>query len=212
VKISQLAQRSNVPVATIKFYLREKLLHDGALTSPTQAQYDETHMQRLALVRALLGPAGLSVAATRELLSRIEAPPEGQHDLLGVAHNALNPPAPDDVDLARVQELMQRWGWQIDEKDRDSQAALATALKGLEAAGFQLPDGILDVYARSMAEVAEVEIANTPLDSAEAAVRYVILGTVLVEPLILALRRLAEQDASGRRFGSASSTGRTDRE
>ncbi|MET0693352.1 MAG: MerR family transcriptional regulator, partial [Propionibacteriaceae bacterium] len=60
-----------------------------------------------------------------------------------------------------------------------------------------------DVYARSMAEVAEVEIANTPLDSAEAAVRYVILGTVLIEPLILALRRLAEQDASGRRFGSA---------
>jgi hypothetical protein len=32
-------------------------------------------------------------------------------------------------------------------------------------------------------------------------VRYVVLGTVLVEPLILALRRLADQEASARRFG-----------
>jgi hypothetical protein len=34
-------------------------------------------------------------------------------------------------------------------------------------------------------------------------VRYVVLGTVLVEPLLLALRRLAQQDASRRRFGPA---------
>ena len=33
-----------------------------------------------------------------------------------------------------------------------------------------------------------------------AAVRYVVLGTVLIEPLILALRRVAEQEASARRF------------
>jgi hypothetical protein len=28
-----------------------------------------------------------------------------------------------------------------------------------------------------------------------------VLGTVLIEPLLLALRRLAEQEASARRFG-----------
>jgi len=33
-------------------------------------------------------------------------------------------------------------------------------------------------------------------------VRYVVLGTVLVEPLLLALRRLAQQSASHERFGS----------
>ncbi len=42
-----------------------------------------------------------------------------------------------------------------------------------------------------------------PTDSAAAAVRYVVLGTVLVEPLLLALRRMAQQEISGRRFGSS---------
>ena len=35
-----------------------------------------------------------------------------------------------------------------------------------------------------------------PTESAAAAVRYVVLGTVLVEPVLLALRRLAQQEAS----------------
>jgi hypothetical protein len=34
-----------------------------------------------------------------------------------------------------------------------------------------------------------------------AAVRYVVLGPMLVEPLLLALRRVAEQIASAKRFG-----------
>ena len=36
----------------------------------------------------------------------------------------------------------------------------------------------------------------------EAAGRYTVLGTILVEPLLLALRRLAQTDASARRFGT----------
>jgi hypothetical protein len=52
-----------------------------------------------------------------------------------------------------------------------------------------------------MRQIAQFEIDNLPTDSPTAAVRYVVLGTVLIEPLILALRRLAEQEASARRFG-----------
>jgi DNA-binding transcriptional MerR regulator len=201
VRISQLAAATDVPVATIKFYLREHLLHDGELTSPTQAQYDESHVRRLQLVRALLGPGGLTVAAARELLRHIDDPPESRHDLLGVAHHAVLRPVPDDLDLEAAGQLIQRWDWQIDERDRDTPAALADALRGLADAGFTLPEGALDRYAKVMAEVAEAEIADLPTESAEAAVRYVVLGTVLVEPLLLALRRLAQQDASRRRFG-----------
>ena len=65
MRISELSRESGVPVATIKFYLRERLLPDGVLTSATQAQYDETHVARLRLVRALIGPGGLSIAAAR---------------------------------------------------------------------------------------------------------------------------------------------------
>ena len=41
-----------------------------------------------------------------------------------------------------------------------------------------------------------------PTESAAEAVRYVVLGTVLPEPLMLALRRMAQQEASARRFGA----------
>jgi hypothetical protein len=75
------------------------------------------------------------------------------------------------------------------------------ALRALDEAGFELPRGALDVYSDHMRQIAQFEIDNLPTDSPTAAVRYVVLGTVLIEPLILALRRLAEQEASARRFG-----------
>jgi hypothetical protein len=52
-----------------------------------------------------------------------------------------------------------------------------------------------------MRQIAQYEIDSVPADSPTAAVSYVVLGTVLIEPPILALRRLAQAEASARRFG-----------
>jgi DNA-binding transcriptional MerR regulator len=201
VRISQLSAASGVPVATIKFYLREHLLHDGRLTSPTQARYDESHVRRLRLIRALVGGAGLSISAVRELLDGVDAPPDSGHDLLGIAHHALAKPVARDTDTAGVQAMLERWGWGSEGCDDTGKAAVAEALEGVRSAGLDLPEGVLDTYAAAMYEVADAELASVPTDSAESAVRYVVLGTVLVEPLLLALRRLAQQSASFQRFG-----------
>ena len=171
MRISELSSRTGIPVATIKFYLRENLLHDGVRTAATQAQYDESHAARLHLVRALLGPGGLSVAAAHRVIQAIEQPPESMHELLGVAHTAIAGPSLDD------------------------------ALRAIDGAGFVLPEGALEVYTEHMRQIAQFEIDHVPTDSPAAAVRYVVLGTVLFEPLILALRRQAEVEASARRFG-----------
>ena len=171
MRISALSAQTGIPVATIKFYLRENLLHEGIRTAATQAQYDESHVARLRLIRALLGPGGLSIAAAHRVIGAIEEPPESLHELLGVAATAVTGPN------------------------------LKDALRGLDEAGFELPEGALDVYTEHMRQISQFEIDNVPTDSPTAAVRYVVLGTVLVEPLILALRRQAEQEASGRRFG-----------
>lgn len=37
--------------------------------------------------------------------------------------------------------------------------------------------------------------------------RYVVLGTVLIEPVLLALRRLAQQEVSGKLFARVGSPG-----
>jgi DNA-binding transcriptional MerR regulator len=170
MRISELSSRTGIPVATIKFYLRENLLHQGVRTAATQAQYDESHVVRLRLIRALLGPGGLSVAAAHRVIRAVEEPPDSVHELLGVAANAVARPSVQD------------------------------ALRALDEAGFELPEGAREFYADHMRQIAEFEIANVPTDSPTAAVRYVVLGTVLIEPLILALRRLAEQEASARRL------------
>jgi DNA-binding transcriptional MerR regulator len=202
VRISQLADETAVPVATIKYYLREGLLHEGQLTSATQAIYGESHVRRLRLIRALVGGAGLSIAATRELLAGVDSPPDSGHDLLGIAHHALAPSLPAPVDIAAVDELLADWGWDARAVDYDGKAAVAEALEGLRAVDFEFPEGLLSVYASAMHSVASAEIAGVPTESAESAVRYVVLGTVLVEPLLLALRRLAQQSASLERFGA----------
>lgn len=204
MRISELSRATGVPTATIKYYLREKLLHEGVLTSATQAQYDGTHVARLRLIRALLGPGGLSVAKVRPVLEAVDRADTPGNELLGVAHCALVDPADPDRDLCRVTAILQRWGWSVAAKDRDSQAALLDALEAIDAAGFTMPPAALDGYAQAMLQVATMEIDNLPTESPEAAVRYVVLGTVLNEPLILALRRLAEQHVSTERFGRSS--------
>jgi hypothetical protein len=78
---------------------------------------------------------------------------------------------------------------------------LEDALRALDEAGFQLPEGALEVYTDHIRQIAQFEIDNVPTESPAAAVRYVVLGTVLLEPVILALRRAAEEEASARRFG-----------
>ena len=201
MRISELSTQTGVPVATIKFYLRESLLPEGVRTSATQAQYDESHVARLRLIRALLGPGGLSVAAAHRVIQAIEEPPASVHELLGVAARAVARPGVVTDGDPRVEELMQRCAWQIDEKDHPTYAVLEEALQALDEAGFELPEGALDVYVKHMRQIAEYEIENVPTDSPTAAVRYVVLGTVLIEPVILALRRLAQAEASARRFG-----------
>ncbi len=195
MRISELSRAAGVPVATIKYYLREKLLSEGVLTSPTQAQYDAGHVDRLQLIRALLGPGGLSVAAVGRVLQAIDDPPPAMHELLGAAHEASAECVDAPVDRTAAVSLCERLGWRVS-PDCEGVRRLAESLAGIEAAGFAVPEGMIEHYAATMRSVAEAEIAGTPTGPVEDVVRYVVLGTVLVEPLLLALRRLAQQDVA----------------
>ena len=150
MRISELSQASGVPVATIKYYLREGLLHEGQLTSATQAQYDQSHLARLRLVRALLGAGGLSVAAARDVLDRLAQPPASMHDLLGEVQHLLGPRVDDEVDTRAAESVIERMGWRLETTDPAPVRRLAAALAALDAADFTLPeDDVLD-YARAI--------------------------------------------------------------
>ena len=199
VRISELSRTTGVSVPTIKFYLREGLLAPGRATSATQAQYDETHVARLRLVRALVDVAGLPLASVRSVTAAVDDPP-AVHDLLGVAHDALPPRVGDDVDVARAREVVDALGWQVFDAST-AMRQLARALDALDALGLLADVGTIVRYGRAVEPVAAAEVAEVPTTSPADAVTFVVAGTALYEPVLLALRRLAQQHASAARFG-----------
>lgn len=202
MRISELSERSGVPVATIKYYLREKVLPEGERSSPTQASYGEPHVQRLGVIRALVD-AGVGIAGVRKVVAVLEDPPRNPYDLLGAANAAVTPAVSGDIDLAEAEVLLERMGGSRSACFPEQIAAVAHALAALDRAGFTVPPTVMESYLEHLSALAEAELAATPDTSVEDAVRYVVLGTALVEPLILALRRVAEQIAASRRFGSS---------
>jgi DNA-binding transcriptional MerR regulator len=198
VRISELARQTGVPVATIKYYLREGLLHPGEATAATQADYDESHARRLTLIRALLQVGRLSVASIREVLGALDHS-GSMHDALGAVHGAL-PPHADDVEPVRARALAKDLGWRV-HPDGPAGRQLEHALQTLDAVGYPVSDERLQVYAQAARDVAECDVASVPATSPEEAATTVIVGTVLYEPVLLALRRMAHEAVSAERFG-----------
>ncbi|WP_426561518.1 MerR family transcriptional regulator [Angustibacter sp. McL0619] len=202
MRISGLAAATGVPVATIKFYLREGLLPQGEATAPTQATYDDRHVQRLRLVRSLVEVAGLSLAQVRRVVASIDNPPSTWHQLLGVAHWAavgLGDGLDDDVDVSAARSLVDELGWHIDPRS-PALAQLQRAISGLADSGLTMTPEHVRAYAEAAHDVAELDVDSVPTTSPAAAARHVVLGTLLREPLLLSLRRLAHEDVSASRF------------
>lgn len=201
MRISELAARSGVPVGTIKFYLREGLLPPGRATSRTTAEYEDAHVERLRLVRALTDAGGLGIAAIRRVVEVIDAPPPSRLDLLATAQDALL--AGDAAGHAGADrgEAARRWaesrGWTVCVGD-PLLARLGRAWAACEQAGIDVDAELMDRYAEAMGQVALADLDSVPAE-AEGAVRRVIIGTVMLEPVLLTLRMMAQREESIRR-------------
>lgn len=196
-------------VPTIKFYVREGLLPAGELTSPNQASYGETHVQRLRLIRALLDVGGLSVAAIREVIVAVDDVEKPVHKLLGTAASRMVPRYGREpgtgMDEARksVADLIEARGWRA-HADSPAAESLATALAALEEVGHGAFAEVLGAYADAAEGVARADVDYVAHHVArEELVESVVVGTVIGDAIFSALRRLAQMDVSNRAFGPA---------
>ncbi|HEY2204405.1 MAG TPA: MerR family transcriptional regulator [Pseudonocardia sp.] len=204
--MAELSDRSGVPVATIKYYLREGLLPPGERTGPNQARYGSGHVRRLRLVRALLDVGGLSVAAVREVLAAVDTR-AAMHGVLGLAQRNLELRA-GQVDeqakewaVERVQGLAARRGWPVKPDDPVVESLVAT-LATLHSLGRTELVDRLDSYAELADRMAELDLSTLGgLPDRETVVEAAVVGTVLGDTLFAALRRLAQHHASARSFG-----------
>ncbi|MFD4375897.1 MerR family transcriptional regulator [Streptomyces sp. NPDC058486] len=213
MRIGELSRRTGVSVPTIKFYVREGLLPAGRLTSPNQAAYDEAHVRRLRLIRALIDVGGLSVAAVREVIAAVDDPGRPIHGLLGEAADRMVPryggePSEDgeeDTGLVeareRVDALLREREWRC-YPDSPAAEALAVALAALGSVGHERFAEALDDYADAAERVARADLEYVARHvTREDLVESVAVGMVLGDALFAALRRLAQIDASARHFG-----------
>ncbi|MER7712274.1 MerR family transcriptional regulator [Streptomyces werraensis] len=220
MRISELSRRSGVSIPTIKYYLRDGLLPAGRPTAANQAEYDEDHVRRLRLIRSLIGVRGLSVSATRDVLAAVDEQQGDMHLLLGLVLGALpversgRPPRRDDAaepagagaaagDAAQdVAALTAEMGWKTSPNPPAAQV-VAETLETMRALGVDYDWRSLVPYAELADRAARLDLdqlrdAGDPLQQAERAV----LLTVLLEPALLALRRLAQEHHSALRFGN----------
>lgn len=232
MKISELSARTGLPVGTLKFYLREGVVPPGRRTSRTAAEYDDSHVERVLLVRALTDAGGLGIAAVQRILSVIDAPePAARLDVLATAQDALLSEGPTATDLSgagttgtgtgtgaaagtgadaaeatdpvgRARTWAEARGWSTFPEDL-ALARLDRAWQACEQAGVEADEELLHRYADAMEQVAAVDVGAVPEGAADA-VRRVIVGTVMLEPVLAALRLMAQREVSMRDAGSRS--------
>ncbi|MFI6092705.1 MerR family transcriptional regulator [Streptomyces sp. NPDC051218] len=216
MRLAELSTRSGVSTATIKYYLREGLLPPGRRVTATQAEYDEEHLRRLRLVRALIQVGRVPIASAREVLTALEDDSLDHNSRLGTAVWALpHGPGPteDDphTDAARrtVDALLERLDWENAQAygaHSPAYGMLVTAVATLARLGYPCSVDDLAPYARAGRQLAVSDLDLIErYESSEEQLQAAVALTVLYEPVLLALRRIAQAEESNHRFGQGTS-------
>ncbi len=203
MKISALSEATDVPIATLKFYLREGLLHPGESLSRTQARYDQAHVERVRLIRALSESGGLSLAAIGRVLDTLDVAQPAADQVVATTQRSLvrataaSDETPDQsaVQADRVHQLLEHLGWTISPTD-GTIIMLEKAWQSLDDAGFELTTHELDGYAEAIEQLARIDLQTLPAQDTTAAVRQLMLSTVLLGQFFRVLRMMAQQHLS----------------
>jgi DNA-binding transcriptional MerR regulator len=210
MKISELSQATQTPVPTIKFYIRQGLVPAGERTSRNQAEYGTQHVERLALIRALQEAAGLRLDTIARALHAADTAKE--HFVIAAIDALDRPVASPAADTASevysgaervLLGIIKRRAWKLTARDVSVRAAI-NALVVVKQWFMDEDENALEPYVEAADRLAQVEIPDDwqPDASREAALKYALLGTVLFEPLILALRRMAHVARTRKVVGS----------
>ena len=212
MKIAGLSTTTGVSVATLKFYLRKGLLLPGKATAINQAEYDDTHVRRVKLIRSLVDLGRLSIAEVGRVLGAVDDESLPVHDAFGLAQDAMVPDRERDDDmysqaLAEVDRFVRRHGMNI-RPQAAVRSMLADSLVSMAEFGCADADRpvtseFLDGLVPAIMANAEVEIAMIPEPADRASqVEYTVVGTIACEVATSALRRMALEHASSQRFGT----------
>ncbi|WP_327431987.1 MULTISPECIES: MerR family transcriptional regulator [unclassified Streptomyces] len=212
MRLAELSERSGVSIATIKYYLREGLLAPGRQVNATTAEYDEEHLRRLRLVRAMIQVGRVPVATVREVLGHVDDDSLGRTIRLGAAMWALpQVPEPDEDDAyvqaahQEVNTLLDRLGWENAKRLSTISPAyrsLVVSVAAFRRIGYGWGAELMAPYAELMHRTAVLDLDNMETHpSEEERIEFAILGAIINEPILQSLHRLAQEEETARRYG-----------
>lgn len=221
MRLAELSRHSAVSIATIKYYLRSGLLPPGERITATEADYSEHHLHRLRLIRALISVGQLSVSATKEILDAITADQDDPGPTLTKALNAASATQggehatgttastrSETRGLADARSLIAEMGWCVPH-NAPATSDLGQILDALTALGVDIDWQTMLPYAQVMDEISRLDsqqIHGEVVTTVRAERTAVV--TVLLEPALRALRRLALEDKVARQNTEESRTRR----
>ena len=199
-----------MPVATIKFYLREGLLPRGVPTARNQADYGDGHVRRIRLIRTLVVAGRLDLVSIGTLLAAIdddEIGLDGVYDILNrsLYHHELGMGGLDGLENARreVGDFLDDRGWPGVLSPAGQ--GLSEVLAALRSLGCEADISFFRTFAEAAEQIttAELDLLD-PVDH-KAQKGSAVMRYVLFEAAFAALRRLSREATVGRRFAHSAS-------
>lgn len=202
MKLRELAEATGVPVPSIKYWIREGILHPGTLRNQTTAVYDERHVERLELIVTLRDEFHLPIARIHELTGLIDDPTVPLVEVMeqcqliatGLSREGSERALTEGYG-AQVSGLVATAGWpDVSSVARD---ALATVLRDAERVGVRFDSDDLARHARALIEIATRDIEYIqPNGTRDAVARNLLRGAAAQTRVLLAVNQLAHTSAA----------------
>ena len=197
--VSELADRAGVPVATVKYYLREGLLPPGANTAPRRAEYDDSHVRRLRILRLLREIGGVPVSNLRRVMDALDDEELPIHGVMTLTADVITAgPEPGDPGAASTQivdAVFEAAGWdgiRSESVDRRRLASLVSLLNSPGPLGASVE--VLSYYAGLADQLArtEIKMIDESRDRADL-LEDMVTGSVVYGQVFILLRQLGHE-------------------
>jgi DNA-binding transcriptional MerR regulator len=213
MQVSELADRADVPVATVKYYLREGLLPPGVTVSPRRAEYDDAHLRRLRILRLLREIGGVPVSALRRVMDALDDEGLPIHDVMTITADVIaagpEPGQQDPDATAIVDSVLAAVGWdgiRPESVDRQRLASLVTLLNAPGPLGASVE--VLSYYAGLADQLARIEIRMVDETRDRAALlEDMVSGSVVYGQVFILLRQLGHEHHHHRLTQAAAAPG-----
>ena len=207
--VSELAERADVPLATVKYYLREGLLPPGETTGPRRAEYDERHLRRIRVLRLLREVGGVPVTSLRQVVDALDDEELPVHAAMTLVADVVSErPERDDTHPesdAMVDDVIGAMGWdgiRPESLDRRRLASLVTLLNGPGPLGASVE--VLTFYAGLADQLSRAEIALVDHTAdREVILEQMVTGSVIYGQVFELLRQLGHEHHHARMTDSA---------